>query len=68
MDPEICPYLLRGGHNRWFTIKTFSVHGVASPDFGPMGCVSSGAQQEHILGFKDDLHHVLVVLYWNTPV
>jgi hypothetical protein len=63
MDLISCPYLLRGGRNRWFTTKTFSVHGAASPDFGPMGCVSSGAQQGPILGFRDDLHHILVILY-----
>jgi hypothetical protein len=33
----------------------FSVHGAASPDFGPMGRVSSRAQQGRVLGFRDDL-------------
>jgi hypothetical protein len=63
MDLDSCPYLLRGGRNHWFTIETFSIHDAASPDFGPMGRVSSGAQQERVLGFRDDVHHVLVILY-----
>jgi hypothetical protein len=63
MNLDSCQYLLRGGRNRWFTTKTFSVHGAASPDFGPMGRVSSGAQQGRVLGFRDDLHHVLIILY-----
>jgi hypothetical protein len=60
MNPDSCPYLLRGGRNLWFTTKIFSVHGAASPDFGTMGCVSSGAQQGCILGFRD---YILVILY-----
>jgi hypothetical protein len=28
-----------------------------------MGRVSSGAQQGRVLGFRDDLHHILVILY-----
>jgi hypothetical protein len=63
MDPDSCQYLPWGGRNRWFTTKTFSIHGAASPDFGPMGRVSIGAQQGRVLGFRDDLHHVLVILY-----
>jgi hypothetical protein len=63
MDLDSCPYLLRGGCNRWFTTKIFSVHGAASPNFGPMGCVWSRAQQGRVLGFRDDLHHVLIILY-----
>jgi hypothetical protein len=63
MDLDSCPYLLQGGRNCWFITKTFSIHGAASPDFGPMGCVSSGAQHGHILGYRDDLHHVLIILY-----
>jgi hypothetical protein len=63
MDPNSCSYLLRGGRNHWFTTKTFFVHGAASPDFGPMGSVSSEAQQGRVLGFRDDLHNVLVILY-----
>jgi hypothetical protein len=41
----------------------FSVHDAASPDFGPMGYVSSGAQEGHVQGFRDDINLVLVVLY-----
>jgi hypothetical protein len=63
MDPDSYSYLLWGSLNHWYTTKTFSVHGAASPDFGPMGRVSSGAQQGRVLGFRDDLHHVLVILY-----
>jgi hypothetical protein len=63
MDLESCPYLLRSGRNHWFATKIFSSHGAASPDFGTMGCVSSGAQIGRVLGFRDDLHDILVILY-----
>jgi hypothetical protein len=55
MDLVSCPYLLWDSCNRWFTTKTFSIHGAASPDFGTMGCVSSRAQQGRVLGFRDNL-------------
>ena len=44
MDLESYPYDLRGCRDPQFTTETLSFHGAASPDFGPMGCVSSGAQ------------------------
>jgi len=44
MDPASYPYLLGVGCSHRFTTETFSVHGEASPDFDPMGRVSSGAQ------------------------
>ena len=44
MDLASYPYLLRVSHSHRFTTETFSVHGEASPDFDPMGRVSSGAQ------------------------
>jgi len=44
MDPASYPYLLGVGRSHRFTTETLSVHGAASPDFDPMGCVSSGAQ------------------------
>jgi hypothetical protein len=56
MDLDSYPHLLRGGRNHWFTTMTFSIHGVVSPDFGLMGCVSSGAH-------RGASYHVLVVLY-----
>jgi len=44
MDPASYPYLIGVGRSHRFTTETFSVHGAVSPDFDPMGRVSSGAQ------------------------
>ena len=44
MDPASYPYILGVGRSHRFTTETFSVHGAVSPDFDPMGRVSSGAQ------------------------
>jgi hypothetical protein len=43
MDLESYPYVIWAGRKRRFTTDTFSAHGAASPDFGPIGCVSRGA-------------------------
>jgi hypothetical protein len=40
MDPVSNPYLFRDCHNHRFSGETFSAHGAASPDFGPMDRVS----------------------------
>jgi len=41
MDLVSHPYLFRVEPSCQFCTKTFSVYGAASPDFGPMGHVSS---------------------------
>jgi hypothetical protein len=41
MDPVSHPYLFGSGRNRYFSEETFSIHDAVSPDFNPMGHVSS---------------------------
>jgi hypothetical protein len=39
MDIVSHPYLFRAGRNNHFSGETFSTHGSATPDLGPMGRV-----------------------------
>jgi hypothetical protein len=63
MDLDSCLYLLRGGHNRWFTTRTFFCPRCCVTWFWPDGACIKWGPTGRVLGFRDDLHHVLVILY-----